>query len=244
MKIVVLSNENHRFLLKIKMKKKEISGVYVLGTGRSGTTMMNKLLASHPDIVGVMQVEILKKFSYDLETTDNLIKEVAENKKEAEIVKKYFKKNKISSELSKSNPYKFMHDYCSAHADHFKKTFYTEKSPIHSLFAEEILKKIPNSKVLIIIRDPRATILSKNNAFTANRGKIYNFPLFLRHKLNLSEVLFTYKYFDKIYSKYKNSKRVHFTNYDDLVSNPKKELKKIYNSGRVMLSEKESKKNS
>lgn len=41
-----------------------MKGYYVLGTGRSGTTMTNKLLASHPEIVGVMQAEVLKKFSY------------------------------------------------------------------------------------------------------------------------------------------------------------------------------------
>lgn len=121
-----------------------------------------------------------------------------------------------------------MYKYCCAHTEYFKKKFYTEKSPIHTLYAEEILENIPNGKVVIIMRDPRATLLSKNNAYTTNRGQIYGFLYFLRNLLNLSEILFYFNYYNKLYKKYKNSNRILFVKYEDLILKPKQELTKIF----------------
>lgn len=208
---------------------KKINGLYILGTGRSGTTMMNKLISSHPEIVGVMQAEILKKFTYKFKSLNSLIKSIAESEEEFTFVKNYFKNEVKLSNLKKTNPYEFMHNYCCAHAQYSKKKYYSEKSPIHSLFAKEIIEKIPNSKILIVMRDPRSTIFSKDHALTANRGKIYNFPKFLRHNLNLSEVLFTYEYFNRLYKEYKNSENIYFMKYENLVLNPDKELKTFFN---------------
>lgn len=209
-------------------KQKSVVGCYVLGAGRSGTTMTEKLISSHPEIAGVMETEILKKYSTKFKYVDDMIKEIAVSDKETKIVTDYFKKNVKFREISKISPYIFMHHYCLAHASYQKKSFYVEKSPIHSLFLDEILREVPNSKIVIILRDPRSIYFSKNFANSANRGKLYHFPKFLRNPLNLSEIIFTYEYFDKAYRKFKNNKRVLFIKYEDLVQKPEKELRRIF----------------
>ena len=86
-------------------------------------------------------------------------------------------------------------------------------------FQRKIFKDIKN---LVIIRNPLDVYVSyKKNTknFSIFRRNIYNF-LFDKEEYNYSQL-------NKIYKRYKNSHNIFFFKYEDLVENPRKQMKKI-----------------
>jgi len=207
------------------MNDKKTRKIFIIGIARSGTSLMQQLIASHSEIIGVNETEILKKFKSNIEIND-FLKEICKSKKEFKITKSYL--NMIfENNLTGTNAFFFLDKFCEAHKKYFNKSCYVEKSPIHSFFIKEILSNFPNSKLIIILRNPGAIVASRLFARKTCRGKKYGFSRKIRFLLNLSEIIFTYKEFSKWYKK--NNNRILFVKYKDLVKKPNEKLRDIFN---------------
>ena len=206
------------------VKNKQPSKFFIVGCARSGTTLVHKLVASHSQVVGVFETYLLKKFN-PKRSINEIISHTARNEKEYRMVLEHFKT------LDKKNlgAFEFLDEYCEAHRHHFKKSAYVEKSPLHTLFIGELLTQIPKSKIIAVLRDPRAIIGSRLHGHKASRPYSYRVPRKLSFILDLSQILFSYKQLNKWYLSLNKrlNKRILFIKYEDLIKKPEQITRKI-----------------
>ncbi len=201
--------------------------VFIVGTTRSGTTLMHRLLCSHSCLVGAGETFILKRYDPSVTSISEFAKSIAAGDQENKIVQEHFNKFFRNNSLRDIGPFKFLDEYCRAFCLHFSRTGYVEKTNVHSFFVQGILDNISNSKIIVTIRDPRATLASKLKANKVCRGKRLNLPAQVQFGLNLSKIIFTYNYLDNFFSE-KFRDRVLFVKYEDLVENNEKSLERIF----------------
>ncbi len=199
--------------------------IFIVGTGRSGTTLLRMMLNSHSKIAISPETHFFRlfwsnrhKYGKDLDDEDNF-KKLWNDLTNC----KYFKDLKFEDPqriykelLSEKRSYKsifekLLKEYSIQH----NKLRWGEKTPVHLVYIETILAFFPYAKIIHIIRDPRDVALSykkvpwgKNDVFSVARlwNKYMEIP--------------------------KRCKRVNNSNfleikYEDLVKKPKEILKII-----------------
>ena len=101
---------------------------------------------------------------------------------------------------------------------------YGEKTPSHIYYYKEIIKKYPEAKFVIAIRDPRASALSEkiklnNNERIQRNFKMLNFASRWRTANNLALQM----------EKNLGDKKVHIVKYEQLILSPKDTIKSLCN---------------
>jgi len=200
---------------------------FIVGCARSGTSLMQQLISSHSYVVGVNETGFFQSVNPLERDARKIVSKIALNESEFQIVFGYFQEVFGERISEKVTPYQIFDAYCEAHRIFFNKPAYVEKTPFHSFFIKGILSEIPNSKIVVMIRDPRAIIASRLVAKKPfSRGKKWHLPKFIQIFLNLSEILFTYQEFEKWYQ-LKHS-RMFFVKYEALLTNPKETMEKVF----------------
>jgi len=210
------------------MEKNFQKGKYfVVGCARSGTTLMQKLISSHSYVVGVNETGFLQKINPREREIAKIVSKIALDEREYKIAFNYLQKvfgKKAKKDISF---YQIFDAYCQAHQIFFNKPAYVEKTPFHSFFIKDLLSKIPDSKIIVVLRDPRAIIASRLvSKKPFSRGRKWHLPRFIQVFLNLSEILFTYQEFEKWYQS--KHPRVFFVKYETLLRNPKETMEKVF----------------
>lgn len=96
-----------------------------------------------------------------------------------------------------------------------------EKTPAHIFYMKEIMKKFPNAKVIALVRDPRAAMLSEIVKLDNNKEAVVQFSLF-------NFIFRTQCVFDLIEKwnrKYPDNFKTY--RYEDIISTPEHTLKDI-----------------
>lgn len=200
--------------------------LFILGCGRSGTSMLHRLIATHSYFVGVQETELLKFITNCNLSSLDIIDKVSLSNEESSIVRNYIHNNGKVWSKGEKGLFEFLDSYCESLRLHYNKKAYVEKSPIHTYFGDGIYNQIPDSRFIIMIRDPRSIVVSRTNTKTISRGKTKGIPKKLQFYLNLSEVLFTYKGLNTWYLK--NDNRIKFVFYEQLVLETEKTLGAIF----------------
>lgn len=134
--------------------------VFIVGTGRSGTTLLRALLNAHPDL------HISKESSFLLATNKRSFK-----KNPSKELQKYFQSAPFhwlqlsSKDIEQRLPPHFdratsFQALLEADAHRYHKTAWGDKTPAHWLHVEDILHYYPHAVVIHLIRDPRQVIHS------------------------------------------------------------------------------------
>jgi Tfp pilus assembly protein PilF len=120
-----------------------VSHVFFVGFPRSGTTLLEQILASHPDIVTLDEREVLVESTKSLFVSDPALDRLSRLEAgEANALREaYWRRTR---------------DYCP---DLAGKVF-IDKLPLNSVRLPLVAKLFPNAKVLFALRDPRDVILS------------------------------------------------------------------------------------
>ena len=102
------------------------------------------------------------------------------------------------------------------------------KYPLHFSKAKQLKDWFPDCKIVFLFRDARAVCASKvyDEATTARKKKA-GFLWFVVHYLTLGFFIFEYIWYARIYNKHKKGLSLFPVCYEDLVSNPEYEIKKI-----------------
>ena len=161
---------------------------------RSGTSLTEQILSSHNNVFGGGELPITER-----------------------IYNNYFDNKLINNEtLVKSN--KEYLEYIS-NIDNTGKVF-TDKAPLNFLYVGFILKYLPNSKFINIVRNPIDNCWSiYKNFFPAKINFSYNLrDLAEYYKLYKDIIVFWKKYFPK---------KIYDLNYENLVTNSEKEIKNL-----------------
>lgn len=179
---------------------------FLIGFPRSGTTLLDTILRSHPLIDVLEEKPIVDKF---VELLNIKIKSDFKNLKDHKIDKEmrdfYFREK--SNYSSKKN--------CKIVID---------KMPLNTVYVGEIVRFFPNAKFIFAIRHPSDCVLScfmqnflLNNAMT-------NF-------LNLEDSAKLYNQVMILWELYNNKLKInfHMIRYEDLIENFETEVKKLLN---------------
>lgn len=200
---------------------------FIVGIGRSGTTLLMSMLNAHPDIQATPEVNFFNFFYHSFKNK----REFTEN--DISIVTDYIKSYKANNSsgfdfdfdsFSKTHNSSFKNLYESFYANFLyggvKKdcTYFFDKNPINSFYLKEILKTFPNAKFVFLTRDPRATYLSIKQKKNTKSSNVY-FNSYRWYYYNLQVFSFINLHPDKIF----------ILKYEDLVLNTENELKRMAN---------------
>tara|TARA_B100001173_G_scaffold142360_1_gene123572 strand:- start:2228 stop:3772 length:1545 start_codon:yes stop_codon:yes gene_type:complete len=186
---------------KIFEKRKAI---FICGMPRSGTTLVEQIIASHKDVFGAgeliyLQRIINKYFIYD----------------------KKFSKDKLVDEIELSNN-NINQDYFKMINYHnFNENNFTDKAPQNFRWIGIIKLFFPNSKIIYCKRNAKDNCLSIYKNFFASDDMKWAFDEEnIAHYYNLHLNLMKYW-------KTKFGKQIYEINYEKLVSNKEEEIKKM-----------------
>ena len=214
------------FFKKPEIKKWEIvkkldlkeNPIFLIGFPRSGTTLLDTILRSHPSIEVIEEEPILANFISSLNKIINEnfynLKNIEENKLN-EIRKVYFN-NRDKYIKNKDN-----------------KKIYIDKMPLNIIHVGEIVRIFPNAKFLVSLRHPCDCVLSCfMQSFKLNNA-MANF-------LNLKDAAFLYNNVMKLWTQYTSvfSIEYHIVKYEDIVLNFDKSVKDILNFLEIQWSDK------
>ncbi len=120
-----------------------VEHVFFVGFPRSGTTLLEQILASHPDIVTLDEREVLTDSTQSLFVSDAALNRLSRlNAREAVAFRDaYWRRTRI---------------YCPKLAG----KVFIDKLPLNSVRLPLIAKLFPRAKVLFALRDPRDVVLS------------------------------------------------------------------------------------
>jgi len=197
---------------------------FIVGCPRSGTTLLQRFLETHPDIAIPQETHFLDlSHKYLLQRNVN-----PEKVDRAELERVFLESRRFAAlrvpiqnvldELAKI-PNPTWHSIWSATLNAYcktrKKNRFGEKTPHHILYLEEIFKIFPHSKVIILIRDPRAVVASLLKTDFA--PKTTNGCSMQWLTLNASGLYYTNRFPDRIL----------YVGYENLVTSPKESLQDI-----------------
>ena len=189
--------DNKNFVVENNLlEENEFSPVFLIGFPRSGTTLLDTILRSHPEIdvveekplINSVEQVIKSKFKYSLDELHKL------NKKDLEILRNHY------LEILKNN------------CDNKNAKILIDKFPFQTVCLPLIKLLFPNSKIIFTHRNPYDTVLScfqqafePNNAMSNFRSiesasLIYDLTMsmWLEYKKNLKMDFITSKYEDLI----------------------------------------------
>ena len=196
----IFFEKNKKLISKnISISSSDNSPVFLIGFPRSGTTLLDTILRSLPNIEVIEEKPILnsllnefnKKIDFDYKNLDNLTSE------DIRLLKNlyYDNLNKYISEKNKSK-------------------IYIDKMPLNIAYIAEIHKIFPDAKFLLAIRHPLDCVLSSFMQSFKLNDAMANF-------LNLEDAANAYNEIMNLWFNYNSiySVNYHIVKYEDIVKN-------------------------
>lgn len=210
--------------------------IYIVGVGRSGTSLLHSILGTHSEILSVPETQIFrniisKKLSSKINS--NNYKEIANSLfQNSNIARLRISEKKVESIVKNSKNYLnlymgLLHEYNMPN-----KSFICEKDPRSIDLINEITSLGESTKIIHIFRDPRSVVSSRlkvkwtRNKFSFFHSIVYNTQLsyFLENKNKLNNI------YEVCYEKL-------VSNHEEEVSNICKFLNICYESQMLEFSE-------
>ena len=209
---------------------------FIVGIGRSGTTLLTKILNKHKDIHCQPEANFLlfflnhfkNKIGYSDTDIDLIFKQIEIYSLSHPIIGWKFdsklSKQKIK-EICKNNPIINYENLCKNiyrcfeidGIDKSKSNIIIDKNPGYTILINKISKALPESKFIWIIRDYRANVLSrKQSAYLKSPAVAYN--------------AIRWAYFNYLALRFsqKNKGKIILIKYEDLVTENDYTMQKIY----------------
>ena len=200
--IFKLFNSLDEKIIKKKISKKNI--IFICGMPRSGTTLVEQIIASHSKVMGAGELQYLDK-----SINENFLEDSK------------FNKQKILEELSSEKNIIFDRYFELLNLHNFKSDIITDKAPQNFIWIGFIKFFFPNSKIIHCSRNPKDNCLSIfKNQFTSNTMSwSYDQTLIAKY----------YNLYLKIMNFWKSkfNEFIFDANYENIVTSPELEVKKM-----------------
>ena len=201
--------------------------IYIIGIGRSGSTLLTKTLNRHEKIKAIPEIPVFLFFANKYQHIQG------KNQRLEDEVNNYLKliqKTRPIEQVDITSDNSFSHSNYNNYYDFTlelyskfkienkskKHEIYIDKNPHYSLFIETIMKLDKNAKFIVLVRDPRDNILSR-------KTKVNNKPG------NIAYNSFRYRFFYEKIQAFTKNKKFFFLKYEDFVSKPDNSIKSILN---------------
>ncbi|OAD23700.1 TPR domain/sulfotransferase domain protein [Candidatus Thiomargarita nelsonii] len=193
---------------------KTVSPIFLFSLPRAGSTLAQRILATHQEIATVAEPWILLPYLYTLKNNgcyaeygySNLVTAV----------------NDLLNEFpnGKDDYLAEIHDFILklyAKTTQHKTKYFLDKTPRYHLIVEEIISMFPEGKFIFLWRNPLAIIASLMETWDNGKWNLYEFKVDLFD--GLTNLL-------KAYKKY--SSKVSAVRYEDLITTPEFEWQKVF----------------
>ena len=200
--------------------------VFIFGPGRSGTSLLHSIVASHSTVHGLPETGLMQYLLSELKT-ENALRE-GDNHKIINKIENYPKfrrfrfKNEahqLTSVCSQANDLKsIMLNLTGIMDDYKNEPFILEKDPLLLNFSDDLEAYFPGCKQICLLRDPRDVLLSRQSAQWSKKHSV------LRHSIAIYS---HFKQAEKLY--YNKGQLLHFIKYEKLVNEPEDTIKKLCN---------------
>ena len=222
----------------------KIQQIFVVGSSRSGTTMMGRILANHNDVFTFNELHFFGsiwsgKYSETFTKKEqiNLLSRLLCIQHHGLFNQKYISSfYDMSISLLKENNFNEMEVYAL-----FLKTVTAqnnsniscEQTPKNIYYLDEILSHFPDARVINLVRDQRDVLLSQKNKWKRKFLGASSIPISetIRAYINYHPIL-TSKIWNSSLSqtiKYKHNSRVKIIKYEELILNPENTMSSVCN---------------
>jgi len=202
---------------------KEIA--YIVGIGRSGTSLLQSLLNQHPKVLAGPENYFVRFFHPNWKNKTEF------NAQDIKLINQFnlaFNElqlpigfeTKSFEDMSANNFYSFCIEnylqYNNSAANSKEISLIIDKNPINSTYIKEILSFNPSAKFIFMMRDYRANFLSRKESIFLSSSNIFYNAIRWRHFTN------------KILSEQKKRpQQFHIVKYEDLVNHPQDTFNQI-----------------
>ncbi len=118
--------------------------VFLIGFPRSGTTLLEKVLSSHPDIVTLEEVDALGAAGNDLLASDADLARLAT----------------LTPAGAGAARRAYWRGVCQALGEPISDRIFVDKMPLHTVALPLIARLFPDARIIFALRDPRDVVLS------------------------------------------------------------------------------------
>lgn len=222
--------------------------IFIVGNSRSGNTMMMRILDEHSEIKGVNEVHFFEKLWNANDgnrklTNDEcifLVARLLSIQRDGYIQKFVFEKHRDeASKFVSSLPKEarsmtgIFSRFLLYETELSDKVIPCEKTPQNVFYLDEIFRYIPNAKVINMVRDPRAVLLSQKN-----KGKKSDRAAYGRYRTKQEDLRLRINYHPITISRLWNSAvgagiryidhpDVINVRFEDLLVDPEEEMRKV-----------------
>ena len=213
--------------------------IFIVGPGRSGTTLMQKILSAHSNITILPETQFIKWADERVNLNDELKNFNSFWKEYTSWIRFEYlgidadRCLDLINSLDKKTVRNVFRSVLTAYAEKKGETHRIgEKSPSHVRYIPELLSWFPNAKIIVMQRDPRAVISSRlKTPWVQNRisDPALHGGFFINSRT--SELILGAKdwkmIFEGIVPKWQSDSRILVLPYEKLVTNPEKEIKSV-----------------
>lgn len=221
--------------------------IFIVGNSRSGTTMMLRIFNNHPQLMVLNELHFFEQLWSPEDKGKAINKEQAvtiaaklmhtqrvgymthdqnynQFQEEAQQLVNVIKKQPLFSEDVFNY---FTKNEVALH----HKNIVCEKTPQNVFYLKEIFELYPNAKIINMVRDPRAIMLSQKNKWNRRNlgGSYMTAREALRLRINYHPITLSKLWNAAINAakKFKQDNRVYTVRFEDLLENPQQTLQKI-----------------
>lgn len=219
--------------------------IFVLGYGRSGTTMMGAILGNHPEVHMFRELNFFEKLwdrknereLTEMEAADLAARLIGINRQGYPNLRdhsEYLDQGRAVVERIQRNaitPVEVYESFLMSTAAEHGKSIPCEQTPGYVFFLREILDLFPEARIVNMIRDPRDVLVSRKKKWrqfqlTSERYRLSRTLRTWAHYHPISSS-FLWKAAVKAAQPYVEAGKVLQVRFEDVLADPKNELRKI-----------------
>jgi len=170
--------------------------IYIVGVGRSGTSLLQSMLGSHPQIYTVPETSFLRRYVFSHENNQPLAETDSHLDRIPGLKANLLGKTKKTELLDLYNQELFLNS---------DSKYILDKDPRLIEYIPTLQKVIPNAKVIVVYRDPRDVLASKMKARWSAGRHLISYLVSSKVQLNDGRLLAT-------------NNEVFFVKYENLLS--------------------------
>ena len=199
---------------KINNTMETVTPIFLFSLPRSGSTLLQRMIATHPDVATESETWLLLPLFY-LARTECSSSEYGARLATIGIEEIFEKLEDGESEYRKEVATLTQRIYAKLARN--KEKYFLEKTPRYHLIANEIIEAFPEAKFIFLWRNPLAIVSSMIGTWgEENRWDLYRYYIDL------------YKGIENLINTYENHKSLAIDlQYEDLVQDPDGQLKRI-----------------
>lgn len=217
--------------------------IFIVGSSRSGTTMMSRMMNAHSSIYTFNELHFFEQIcsaddlwiEVDDKAQQKLLQRLMAIQRDNYLLYDDIKKYESEAETHLTNKsfsnIDLFRSFLKYESSLNGKSISCDHTPRNVFYIEEILRHMPNAKIVVMLRDGRDVLLSQKRKWKRKFLGYNKIPYkeALRSYLNYHPIIISKLWSSAVLAaeKYKGHNKVHHVRYEDLVSNPNAETRKI-----------------